>query len=56
MSEVLIIDDSDSRVVYSGDWQVGTVVSPISNEYNSTFHQSAGAGDKLSLTFYGRYS
>ena len=54
MSKVLIVDDSDGAIVYSGCWIAGTTVAEGTNEYNDTVHQSNTAGDQISYTFYGQ--
>ena len=54
MSKVLIVDDSDSTIVYSGSWVAGTTVAQGTNEYSGTVHESNTAGDQISYTFYGQ--
>lgn len=53
MSRVLIVDNTDPEINYSGNWKTGGSVGPYTNEYNSTVHFSEIAGDELFYTFYG---
>ena len=53
MSKVLIVDDTDPAVSYTGSWTTQTFVAANTNEYNSTIHRSTGAGDSLLYNFYG---
>jgi hypothetical protein len=60
MSNIVIVDNSDSAIVYVGNWTTGTTIGTISddgtnsNEHNSTVHISETVGDKLTYDFKGQ--
>lgn len=55
MSNILIVDDSDPAIQYTGlGWTTATSVDTNTNEYNLTVHCSEAAGDELSYTFVGK--
>jgi hypothetical protein len=56
MSKVLIIDDSDPAITYTGNWETLSIVGVLTGEYNTSTHQSSAAGDQLLYTFEGMIS
>lgn len=53
MSKVIIVDDTDPAISYSGNWATLSSVGVNTNEYNSSVHYSSASGDELSYDFYG---
>jgi hypothetical protein len=53
MSTVLIVDDTDPAITYSGSWIILPGAGIQTGEYNATVHQSGATGDQLSYTFTG---
>lgn len=53
MSKVLIVDDADPSISFSGDWQPLGTVSSTTYEYNGTVSVGWANGQSLSYTFDG---
>ena len=54
MSNVLIVDDQDHSIRYSGNWSSeGPIIDALTNEYLSTLHKSNTVGDSLQYSFVG---
>lgn len=56
MSKILIVDDADPAVTYTGSWTTQAFVWSNSNEFASTVHKSGASGDQLSYTFTGSFN
>lgn len=53
MSKVVIIDDSDPNIAYSGNWKALATINEISREYQNTVHRGDTNGQFLSYSFTG---
>lgn len=53
MSKTLIVDDTDSRISYNGNWQLLGALSETSHEYNGTIHRGDTNGQSISYSFSG---
>jgi beta-phosphoglucomutase-like phosphatase (HAD superfamily) len=49
MSKVLIIEDSDPVITYTGNQAGMSIVGVLAGEYNTSTHQSDAAEDHMSL-------
>jgi hypothetical protein len=53
MSKVLIIDDTDPSINWSGNWQTTGTITGTSHEYNSTLHRGDTIDQSFTYTFNG---
>ena len=55
MSNLLIVDDQDRSIQYSGSWSSEENVGDFTNEYLNTVHKSNTVGDSLQYSFVGMF-
>ena len=53
MSNILIVDDQDRSIQYSGGWSSEGNVGDLTNEHFNTVHKSNTVGDSLQYSFAG---
>lgn len=54
MTVYAIIDDTDPRLEYTGEWQVLTdPVNPRASDYNGTIHVTNDPNATVTYNFYG---
>lgn len=53
MSKILIVDDVDPAISYTGDWHPSGTVRSTSREYHDTISVGVANGQSLSYEFYG---